>query len=366
MAVLLASRVEDIPSYPIAQRSAQYNTLVRMASNELAYGPIPAVREAIINASQTLNRYPDPSCVELRQRLSDSLDVPFENIAIGNGSSDLLLAVGAALLEVDTEMVFAWPSFPVYRQMAAASGSRAITVPLDEAACHDLPRILAAITPATRLVIVCNPNNPTGTALPLSQIERFLDQVPHEVCVLLDEAYCEFNTLDEPDTSVQLLARHPNLTLLRTFSKVYGLAGLRVGYALSGDDMLPHALDVVRQPFSCNTLAQVAAMESLSHRDAIDDRVARTLTQRSIVVDGLSALGLTVAESQANFCWVNLVDAEHEDEVMRGLAERGVLARGGRALGHEGAMRVTYGTATENALFLTALAETLDRARLRA
>jgi histidinol-phosphate aminotransferase len=366
MALRFASRVEDIPAYPIAQRAARHRTLVCMASNELAYAPIPAVREAIVDASSTLNRYPDPGCIELRVRLSDSCHVPFDNIAVGNGSCDLLLALGATLLEAGTEMVCAWPSFAVYRQLAAATGSCAITVPLDEAACHDLPRMLAAITAATRLVIVCNPNNPTGTALPPSHIERFLDQAPRNVCVLLDEAYREFNTLDEPGASVQLLARHPNLMLLRTFSKVYGLSGLRVGYALCGDDALPRALDIVRQPFSCNAVAQAAATESLSHHDVVVDRAAKTLTQRDIVTDGLGELGLTVAESQANFCWVDLCDAEREDEVMRGLAERGVLVRGGRALGHEGAMRVTYGTAAENTLFLAALTESLDHARLQA
>jgi histidinol-phosphate aminotransferase len=179
------------------------------------------------------------------------------------------------------------------------------------------------------------------------------------VCVIVDEAYCEFNLLEDPDASIELLRAYPNLVLLRTFSKVYGLCGLRVGFALCGSEDLPRALDQVRQPFFCNALAQAAAVEALSHQDSVSDRVTRTIAERISMDERLRALGLEPADSQANFCWFHLGEERDEEQVMRGLAERGVLVRGGTALGSEGALRVTYGLPEENERFLEALAEAL-------
>ena len=212
-----------------------------------------------------------------------------------------------------------------------------MTVALDREDRHDLEGMLREITVATRLVIVCNPNNPTSTALPLEQIARFLAEVPRHVCVVLDEAYCEFNLLNDPEESVELLEPHPNLVLLRTFSKVYGLCGLRVGFALCGSEELPRAVDQVRQPFFCNALAQAAAVEALAHQDVVEERVTKTIAERVAMDEGLRALGLSPAESQANFCWFELGADREERAVMDGLAERGVLVRGGADLGREGA-----------------------------
>jgi histidinol-phosphate aminotransferase len=365
MTLEFSERIARIPSYPVAGGYAQRAPKVSLASNESPWAPLPEVIEAIQRALPTLNRYPDPTNALLRERLSERYGVPTARIAIGNGSCDILLAAGEALLEPGAELVYAWPSFSVYPHLNAASGARAITVPLDANDCHDLGAMLREITVATRLVIVCNPNNPTSTALPLAEIADFIAEVPKHVCVILDEAYCEFNLLDDPDASVELLAHHPNLVLLRTFSKVYGLCGLRVGFALCGSEDLPRAVNQVRQPFFCNAVAQVAAVEALSYQDAVTERVTRTIAERISVDERLRALGIEPADSQANFCWFSLGGedseqaAEREQDVMRGLAERGVLVRGGAALGRAGALRVTYGTSQENAIFLDALAKVL-------
>jgi histidinol-phosphate aminotransferase len=360
VAIEFSERVRRIPIYPVAGGYAQQEPLVRLASNESPYPPLPAVREAIERALATLNRYPDPSNSLLRQRLSDRYGVPVSRIAIGNGSCDILLAAGEALLEPGAEIVYAWPSFSVYPHLSAASGARAVTVALDDHERHDLGAMLREITVATRLVLVCNPNNPTSTAVPLADIAEFLAEVPRHVCVIVDEAYCEFSTVDDPDASLELLDAHPNLVLLRTFSKVHGLCGLRVGFALCGSEELPRALDQVRQPFFCNALAQAAAVEALAHQDAVEDRVIRTVTERISVDERLRALGIEPADSQANFCWFQLGEGRDEQEVMRGLQERGVLVRGGSALGSDvSALRVTYGLPEENARFLDALAEVL-------
>jgi histidinol-phosphate aminotransferase len=365
MALEFSERIARIPSYPAAGGYAQMAPRVRLASNESPWPPLPAVIEAIQRALPMLNRYPDPTNSLLRERLSERYGIPAQRIAIGNGSCDILLAAGEALLEPGAELVYAWPSFSVYPHLGAASGARAVTVPLDERERHDLPGMLREITAATRLAIVCNPNNPTSTALALASIAEFVAEVPPHVCVIVDEAYCEFNLLEDPDASIELLARHPNLVLLRTFSKVYGLCGLRVGFALCGSDALPRAVDQVRQPFFCNAVAQTAAVEALSHQDAVTERVTRTIAERISVDERLRALGIEPAESQANFCWFDLGAedperaAEREAEVIRGLTERGVLVRGGGALGKPGALRVTYGTSEENAIFLDALDEVL-------
>src|SRR5580693_8455557 len=205
VAIEFSERIRRIPVYPAAGGYAQQEPLVRLASNESPYPPLPAVREAIERALGTLNRYPDPSSSLLRKRLSDRYGVPGSHIAIGNGSCDILLAAGEALLEPGAELVYTWPSFSVYPHLSAASGATAVTVALDQEERHDLEAMLREITVATRLVIVCNPNNPTATALPLADIAAFVAQVPRHVCVLLDEAYCEFNLLDDPDASLELL-----------------------------------------------------------------------------------------------------------------------------------------------------------------
>jgi histidinol-phosphate aminotransferase len=358
VALEFSERIRRIPTYPAAGGYAVEVPPVRLASNESPYPPLPAVRDAIEQALPLLNRYPDPTNSILRQGLSDRYGVPAERIAIGNGSCDILLAAGEALLEPGAELVYAWPSFSVYPHLTAASGARGVNVALDGSERHDLEAMLREITVATRLVLVCNPNNPTSTAVPLASIAGFLAEVPQHVCVIVDEAYCEFNLLEDPDTSIDLLDLYPNLVLLRTFSKVHGLCGLRVGFALCGSEDLPRALDQVRQPFFCNALAQAAAAEALAHQDAVVDRVTRTVAERISVDERLRALGLEPAESQANFCWFHLGERD-EREVMRGLQERGVLVRGGSALGGEGALRVTFGTAEENGRFLEALAEVL-------
>jgi histidinol-phosphate aminotransferase len=363
MALEFNERVRRIPVYPAASAYALPEDVAMLASNESPDPPLPAVVEAVTRVLGGVNRYPDPTNAKLRGALGDRYGVAPSRIAIGNGSCDILLAAGEALLEPGAEVVYAWPSFSVYPHLAAASGGRAIEVPVDAAQLHDLDAMAAEISAATRLVLVCNPNNPTSTALPLSAIAAFVEQVPRHVCVILDEAYCEFNTLEDPDASLDLLARHPNLVLLRTFSKVHGLCGLRVGYALCGGDEFVTAVNQVRQPFFCNAAAQAAAIEALRHGDEVTARVERTIVARLALEDGLGELGIRPADSQANFCWFDLPGgaggADIEAVVVDGLAKRGVLVRAGAALGRPGALRVTYGTPQQNARFLAALRELL-------
>src|SRR3954449_8638966 len=201
MAIEFGEKVRRIPVYPAAEGYGFDGPVAKLASNESPYPPIPAVLEAVTKALTGVNRYPDPTNAALRRKLSDLYGVPAQRIAIGNGSCDILLAAGDALLEPGAELVYAWPSFSVYPHLAAASGARAIEVPLDAEHRHDLEAMRREVTVATRLVIVCNPNNPTSTALPLADIAAFVEDLPPAVAVILDEAYCEFNLLDDPDAS---------------------------------------------------------------------------------------------------------------------------------------------------------------------
>ncbi len=350
-------RLEAIPIYPAASSYAFDGELVKLASNETPYPPHPAVVEAVQGGLRTLNRYPDPDKSVLRHRLADRTGVPPGRITVGNGSCEILLAAAEAMLEPGAELIYAWPAFSIYPNLAAMSGASAITVPLNDAGEHDLEAMAGEVTAATRLMIVCNPNNPSATALPTAALDDWLADLPRHVAVVLDEAYVEFSTLQDPDDSLDLLERHPNLVLLRTFSKVYGLCGLRVGYAL-GPESFRLAIDRVRQPFSVNALAQLAATEALGHQDEVERRVEQNAIERMHVETELEARGLACTDSQANFSWVSLGERD-EGQVVDGLAERGVIVRTGGALGGPGWMRVTYGTRQDNDRFLAALDELL-------
>jgi histidinol-phosphate aminotransferase len=345
--------IEEIPVYPAASTYAFEGELVKLASNETPYAPHPQVLEAVEAQLRTLNRYPDPEKSLLRRRISERTDIPIGNVAVGNGSCEILLAAAAAMLEPGAEIVYAWPSFSMYPQLAAMSGATAITVPLTDSGEHDLEAMAAEVTAATRLVIVCNPNNPSATALAPATIDAWVADLPRHVAVVVDEAYVEFSALQDPDDSLDLVGRHPNLVLLRTFSKVYGLCGLRAGYALCPESFRL-AVDRVRQPFSVNALAQAAATEALNHQDEVERRVEQNVIERVYVESELQERGLETTDSQANFSWVSL-GGRDEDEVVDGLARQGVIVRSGKDLGEQGRMRVTYGSRTENGRFLAAL-----------
>jgi histidinol-phosphate aminotransferase len=359
MAVTFAEKLRRMPHYEAgmqvtdARAAFERDDVVKLASNESPFPPHPAVVEAIRDAAEGLNRYPDEHTRLLRRRIAERFDTDPARIAVGNGSCEILLAAAEALCENGAEMVFAWPSFSMYPHCAALTGAREVRVPLGDGYVHDLDAMLEQITAATQLVLVCNPNNPTGTHLPAKRIAGFMENVPPRVTVILDEAYIEFQTNDDPDATVDLLRSFPNLVVLRTFSKVYGLAGLRAGYALCSAEFRK-AVDAVRQPFSVNALAQAAGAEAILHQDDVARRVEQTIAERVGVEGELRGLRLDTPESQTNFSWIPLGDRD-EAEVIEGLGRAGVIVRGGTPLGGPGHIRVTYGTDAENRRFIDAL-----------
>ena len=364
MSVTFAEKLARMPGYQAGVPTGQApeaiaaGGIAQLASNESPFGPHPKVVEAIREAAGAMNRYPDPDATLLRRRLAERYETEPGRVAVGNGSCEILLAAAEALCEPGAEILYAWPSFSMDPHLAALTGAREIRVPLAEGEVHDLEAMAAEVTAATQLAIVCNPNNPTGTHLPAARIAAFCERVPSHVTIVLDEAYIEFQGVDDPDTTVDLLADFPNLVVLRTFSKVYGLAGLRVGFA-RGSAKFRAAIDAVRQPFSVNALAQAAAAEAVLHQDDVEERVDRTLVERVRVEAGLGELGLSTAETQANFSWIDLGEAD-EQEVVAGLAEQAIAVRPGTPLGGPGHIRVSYGTPAENDRFLAALGTLLD------
>jgi histidinol-phosphate aminotransferase len=361
--VNFSSKLEAIPGYVAgapagkSPESLSGEGIAQLASNESPWGPHPKVAEAIARAATATNRYPDPSGSLLRRRIAERHEVDAADVALANGSCEILLAGALALCEPGAEIVYAWPSFSMYPYLAPLSGAREIRVPLAEGDVHDLEAMLAEITAATQLVLVNNPNNPTSTHLPAATLAGFLEQVPGHVTVLVDEAYIEFQLNDDPMETVELRRRFPNLVLLRTFSKVYGLAGLRIGYAL-GSPKFRAAVDAVRQPFSVNAIAQAAAAEAILHQDDVEKRIEQTVAERMTVEEGIRELGLETPDSQANFSWISLGDAD-EEGVVGALGEQGILVRAGTPLGGPGHIRVSYGMPNENRRFLDALATAL-------
>jgi histidinol-phosphate aminotransferase len=363
MSVTFAEKLARMPGYQAGVPTGQApeaiasGGIAQLASNESPSPPHPKVIEAIAAAAGAMNRYPDPDATLLRRRIAERYDTDPARVAVGNGSCEILLAAAEALCEPGAEILYAWPAFSMYPYLPALTGAREIRVPLGEGDVHDLGAMAAEVTAATQLILVCNPNNPTGTHVPAAEVAEFCAGLPSHVTVILDEAYVEFQTHDDVDAAVDLLADLPNLVVLRTFSKCYGLAGLRVGYAL-GSPKFRAAIDAVRQPFSVNALAQAAGAEAILHQDDVTKRVESTTAERLRVEEGLRELGLATAETHANFSWIDLGDAE-EAEIVAGLAERQIAVRPGTPLGDPGHIRVSYGTAAENGRFLEALGQLL-------
>ncbi|KMS88401.1 histidinol-phosphate transaminase [Prauserella rugosa] len=337
----------DLASLPAYVAGRTVPGAVKLASNETPHGPLPSVAQAIADAAAEVNRYPDMVSTALTERLSAELDVPTERITVGCGSVALCQQLVQAMCAPGEEVVYAWRSFEAYPIATQIANAAAVPVPLDETHAHDLDAMLAAITPATRLVFVCNPNNPTGTVVRREALTRFLDAVPPNVLVVLDEAYREFVADPDVPDGIELGRRYPNVLVLRTFSKAYGLAGLRVGYGVGPADVIT-ALRKVYVPFSTNALAQRAAIASLDASDELLERCSAIVAERTRVADGLRDAGFEVPETQANFVWLPL--GERTLEFTEHALEHKVVVRGFAGDG----VRVTISAPEENDLFLAA------------
>ena len=301
------AHVERIPAYvpgrPPTTRPG--TTTYKLSSNENPYPPLPGVVEAAHRAVDTMNRYPDMGSTLLYAGLSDRLGVPVEDLAAGTGSVALIYQLLTAYCDPGDEVVHAWRSFEAYPIAITSAGAVSVRVPVDADGRHDLDAMAAAVTDRTRVVMVCTPNNPTGPSVTQSELDAFLDRVPSHVLVVVDEAYLEFVRMDDAVDGLATYRGRPNVVLFRTFSKAYGLAGFRVGYAVAPAPVAA-ALRAVSLPFGVSTVAQVAAVASLDAEQALLERVDALVVERDRVVEGLREVGWRVPSPQGNFVWFDL------------------------------------------------------------
>ncbi|MCL2731612.1 MAG: histidinol-phosphate transaminase [Actinomycetia bacterium] len=347
----LRAELDGIPTYkpgrpPATEEDgAPAGPAFKLSSNENPYPPLPGVLEAATAAAGSFNRYPDMACAALTAELAERFGVPASHVATGTGSVGVAQQLLQATSGPGDEVIYAWRSFEAYPIITRISGAAAVQVPLDAEERHDLDAMADAVTDRTRLIFVCNPNNPTGTVVRRAALERFLDRVPSDVLVVLDEAYREFITDAEVPDGVDVYRDRPNVAVLRTFSKAYGLAGLRVGFAIAHEPVAA-ALRKTAVPFGVSQLAQDAAVASLRAEPALLERVARLVTERTRVVEALTGQGWTVPETQANFVWLRL--GERTTDFAAACERAGVTVR---PFAGEG-VRITVGETEANAIML--------------
>lgn len=344
------------PGKPIEELEREYGVTnaIKLASNENPFGPSPRAMAAIGKLLDGLARYPDGSGFALKRALAAKLGVSADRLTLGNGSNDVLELCARAFAGPGDEIVYSRHAFAVYAIAAQAVGARGIEVPTNGYA-HDLAAIAGAVTPRTKLVYLANPNNPTGTWFDRAALEEFLAVVPERVAVVLDEAYFEYVCESSYPNGIEYLARFPNLVVTRTFSKAYGLAGLRIGYAIS-DSAIAGLLNRVRQPFNVNSLALAAGEAALGDEAFVAHTRTANAEGMQTLVRGFDRLGLRHIPSAGNFVCVEVGDAMR---VYEKLLRRGVIVRPVANYGMPRHLRVTVGRPEENARFLDALAESL-------
>ena len=312
----------------------------KLSSNESPFAPLPSVMDVIAEAARSVNRYPDNGAQLLTGAIADKFSVPASHVAVGCGSVGVAQQLLEAVGEPGAEVVYAWRSFEAYPTLADLSAAESVRVPL-RAETHDLAAMAAAITPRTRLVFVCNPNNPTGTVVHRAELEEFLDQVPADCLVVLDEAYREYIRDEDVPDALTLYRDRPNVAVLRTFSKAYGLAGLRTGF-LIGHEPVAAAVRATMLPFTVNSIAQAAAVASLAAEDELFERVELTVKERTRVREALIADGWEVPPTEANFVWLRL--GEHTMTFAAACEAEGIAVR---PFAGEGA-RISIGDAEAN------------------
>lgn len=356
---ILAAR-PYVPGKPVeeVQRELGLDEVVKLASNENPEGPLPAVVEAIRRAAPEVNRYPDSACFALTRRLSAHLGVDPGALLFGNGSNEVIDMLVRALVSPGENVVYSEHSFIVYPLTTALHFECGRPVPLGAGYKHDLPAMGAAVDAATKLVIICNPNNPTGTYNTRREFEAFLGGLRRDVIVALDEAYYEFVTAPDYPQTIPMLAAHPNLVIMRTFSKIHSLAGLRLGYGVGHPELMAQ-LQKTREPFNVNSLSQAAAIACLDNLHEVPARVERNRMQREWLGRELAALDLEVVPSQTNFLLVRCPG--NAGRLSQELLQKGVIVRPMHAFGlGEGALRISVGLPAENRKCVSALKELLN------
>jgi len=305
--VRIRKSIQELPGYKAGAQAPVVSglTAYKISSNENPLSPLPSVVSVIAEAIESINRYPDPQASELTARLSRKFEVDPNCIALGTGSVGVCQQIVQALCDAGDEVIFAWRSFEAYPIITTIAGAVSVRIPLTQTGEHDLPAMAAAITDRTRIIFICTPNNPTGSVVGNYELIEFLAKVPSNVLVVIDEAYIEFNRDELAVDGIGAYRKFSNVGVLRTFSKAYGLAALRVGYFI-GPEQVAQAVRKTAVPFGVSSLAQVAAIASLEHEDELLDRVEGLVARRTWFEEELQELGFPIRASQANFIWLPL------------------------------------------------------------
>lgn len=365
------SYVREIAPYvggrPISEVAREFGLdeakIVKLASNENPLGMPDSAKKAMLKAAEDLARYPDSNGFELKNELAKKFSVPFEWITLGNGSNDILELTTRAVAHEGDEIVFSRHAFAVYPLATQAVGAKAVEVPATADLGHDLPAMLKAITSKTRLVFVANPNNPTGSFLTAKAIEQFIEQVPAHVVVVVDEAYNEFLTPEQQYNAVDWVRRFPNVIVSRSFSKAYGLAGLRIGYGIAQNN-LTDLLNRIRQPFNVNSLAQAAAIAALGDQEFLKKCYDLNQAGYAQLTQAFDQMDLKYIPSSGNFVLVKVGDqADSGSKVNLELLKAGVIVRPVGNYGLPEWLRISIGLPEENEVFIKALKNILNENR---
>jgi len=348
-----------VPGKPIEEleRELGIAKAVKLASNENPLGPSPRAVEALWNAAEGMHRYPDGASFRLRQALAVRLGVEPRQLVFGAGCDEILELLAKCFLGPSDEIVFAWPSFAMYPVVTQGMGATAVRVPLDGALVHDLRAMRGAVTSRTRLVIVCNPNNPTGTSVGAEDFDRFVASLPEDVVLAIDEAYVEFAKRSDFPDALGWVRRRPGTCTLRTFSKLYGLAGLRVGYAVA-DPELAGYLERARHPFNVSLAAEAAALAALDDHEHVEKTLRTNAEGMAFLGRELARLGLETWPSDANFLLAEAPPGTYER-----LLREGVIVRPMEGFGLPNHVRITIGLAEENERLVKALEKILGTRR---
>ena len=352
-----------IPGKPVeeVERELGLKNVIKLASNENPFGPSPAAIEAMQKTLSNMHIYPDGNCYYLREALAEKISVRPEQLIFGNGSDEILSFLTMTYLNPGDEAVMVDPSFSEYDFAVRIMGGIPIRVKLEGAEfTYNIDNILKNINDKTRMVFICSPNNPTGSIINGSDLDRLVRSLPKKVLIVLDQAYIEYVDDPEHSSGLRYIEEGFPVVALRTFSKIYGLAGLRIGYGVAPVEIISD-LNRVREPFNVSALAQVAALASLIDEKQIERSRNMVFNARRQIADGLAELGLKPVPDQANFCFVDIgVDSK---EAFSALMQKGVIVRTGDIFGFPTYIRVTYSTPEENKRFITALGEVLQELR---
>jgi len=347
------------PGKPIEELQREYKVkkTIKLASNENPFGPSKKVKKAIEKSIENINRYPDGSSYELKNELSKYLKLPVENIMIGSGSSEVISLTLETFINHGEEILYPWPSFTMYRIFALKNNAIGVEIQLENNFSYNLKKFLERITPKTKVIILCNPNNPTGTIIKKREMENFIKNLPDDIILISDEAYFDYVESNDFGSAFPFF-KEKNIIICRTFAKIYGLAGLRIGYGIANKDIIGY-IERIRPPFNVTTPSQMAVIASLQDQKHIENVKKKTIEGKKYLYSEFKKMGIEYILSESNFILCKF--GKNTDKIVKELEKRGIIVRGMASFGLPEYIRITIGTEEENKIFINNLKDILKK-----